>query len=278
MAGGQERILRRRIKTRPVDEEDHARRWSSSRRRRIVKAQQRVHAAQPYSEQITEVVARPAAAGGGVQSARCSCRAPRSRNVALRRASPPTAGCAAATTPTCIRAAEGDDQPTSWRRARLRARHRRPQGRGLLPLPRLPDRRRVHRLQRQPDLRGRPRGRAGRRRAVRGRRGRPGRSSSTPASSRPVARRSCVEPLLPLEREPRSPTAGRRRRASRAPTTSSSRTPTRSSTRCCRATSRPASTPRCSNAAASRARRPPAGDEGRHRQRRRADHHASAGS
>lgn len=67
MAGGQERVLRRRIKsvqsTRKITKAMEL--ISGSR---IVKAQQRVVAARPYSERITEVIGNLAAAGAGSDS------------------------------------------------------------------------------------------------------------------------------------------------------------------------------------------------------------------
>ena len=72
MAGGQERILRRRIRTVNATKKI-TRAMELIAASRIVRAQQRVHAAQPYSDQITEVVrdlsaagdARPAAEAAG---------------------------------------------------------------------------------------------------------------------------------------------------------------------------------------------------------------------
>jgi len=64
MAGGQERILRRRIKTVNATKKI-TRAQELIAASRIQKAQQRVHAAVPYSEAITEVVKDLAAAGGG---------------------------------------------------------------------------------------------------------------------------------------------------------------------------------------------------------------------
>jgi F-type H+-transporting ATPase subunit gamma len=67
MAGGQERILRQRIRginaTKKI-----TRAFELIAASRIVRAQQRVHAAQPYSDQITEVVKDLAAAGGEIRS------------------------------------------------------------------------------------------------------------------------------------------------------------------------------------------------------------------
>jgi F-type H+-transporting ATPase subunit gamma len=63
MAGGQERILRARIRSVQATKKI-TRAMELIAASRIVKAQQRVHAAVPYSEQITEVVKDLAAAGG----------------------------------------------------------------------------------------------------------------------------------------------------------------------------------------------------------------------
>jgi F-type H+-transporting ATPase subunit gamma len=68
MAGGQERLLRRRIKS-IQSTQKITRAQELIAASRIVRAQGRVHAAQPYSDSITEVVADLAAGGGGVQSA-----------------------------------------------------------------------------------------------------------------------------------------------------------------------------------------------------------------
>jgi F-type H+-transporting ATPase subunit gamma len=67
MAGGQERILRGRIKS-IQSTKKITRAMELIAASRIVKAQQRVHAAMPYSEQITEVVKDLAAAGGSSDS------------------------------------------------------------------------------------------------------------------------------------------------------------------------------------------------------------------
>ena len=73
MAGGQERILRGRIKTVQATKKI-TRAMELIAASRIAKAQQRVAAAVPYSEQITEVVKDLAAAGGDVQSPLLSAR------------------------------------------------------------------------------------------------------------------------------------------------------------------------------------------------------------
>jgi F-type H+-transporting ATPase subunit gamma len=62
MAGGQERILRNRIRSVQATKKI-TRAMELIAASRIVKAQQRVHAAVPYSEQITEVVQHLAAVG-----------------------------------------------------------------------------------------------------------------------------------------------------------------------------------------------------------------------
>jgi F-type H+-transporting ATPase subunit gamma len=67
MAGGQERALRSRIRT-VNSTKKITRAMELIAGSRIVKAMQRLHAAVPYSEQITEVVRDLSAAGGDVQS------------------------------------------------------------------------------------------------------------------------------------------------------------------------------------------------------------------
>ena len=67
MAGGQERILRGRIRSMQATKKI-TRAMELIAASRIVKAQQRVQAAVPYSEQITEVVKDLAAAGGSTDS------------------------------------------------------------------------------------------------------------------------------------------------------------------------------------------------------------------
>ena len=67
MAGGQERILRRRIRT-VQSTKKITRAMELIAASRIVKAQARVHAAQPYTDKITEVVQDLAAAGAGTDS------------------------------------------------------------------------------------------------------------------------------------------------------------------------------------------------------------------
>src|SRR5436305_6070854 len=64
MASGQERILRRRIRS-VQSTKKITRAMELIAASRIVKAQQRVAAARPYAEQITEVIRNLAAAGAG---------------------------------------------------------------------------------------------------------------------------------------------------------------------------------------------------------------------
>src|SRR6476660_1438374 len=64
MAGGQERILRRRIRT-VQSTKKITRAMELISASRIAKAQQKVAAARPYSEQITEVIRNLSAAGAG---------------------------------------------------------------------------------------------------------------------------------------------------------------------------------------------------------------------
>ena len=67
MAGGQERILRRRIKS-VQSTKKITRAMELIAASRIVRAQQRVAAARPYSEHITNVLGNLAAAGAGLDS------------------------------------------------------------------------------------------------------------------------------------------------------------------------------------------------------------------
>ncbi|MEY2434983.1 MAG: F-type H+-transporting ATPase subunit gamma, partial [Acidimicrobiaceae bacterium] len=65
MAGGQERILRRRIKT-VESTKKITKAMELIAASRIVKAQARVAAARPYSEKITEVIRNLASGGAGL--------------------------------------------------------------------------------------------------------------------------------------------------------------------------------------------------------------------
>jgi len=68
MAGGKERVLRRRIKS-VQSTKKITKAMELIAASRILKAQQRVNAARPYSEQITKVIGNLAAAGAGRGSA-----------------------------------------------------------------------------------------------------------------------------------------------------------------------------------------------------------------
>jgi F-type H+-transporting ATPase subunit gamma len=105
MAGGQERILRQRIRginaTKKI-----TRAFELIAASRIVRAQQRVHAAQPYSDQITEVVKDLAAAGGEVQSPLLNARPEIRRSCHVVIAA--DRGLSGAYNSSVIRAAEGE--------------------------------------------------------------------------------------------------------------------------------------------------------------------------
>ena len=242
MAGGQERILRRRIKS-VESTKKITRAMELIAASRIVKAQARVHAAQPYAEGITDVVRNLQGAGGASNSALLTPRdeVRKVANIVIAA----DRGLCGGYNSTVIRAAEHDmrDQERAGRENALV--HRRPQGRGLLPLPRLPDRRRATpgsatapptrtpAPSRQPSSRGFEAGELDRVQLVYTRFISAGRQEVV------------VEPLLPLEPRGRRRAADAARRASRAPTTSSNRTPKPFSRRCCRATRSRVSTRRC---------------------------------
>ena len=98
MAGGQERILKRRIKTVQATKKI-TRAMELIAASRIVESAGAGAAAVPYSEQITEVVKDLAAAGRRARcAAHCSSLGPMSA-ARPSSCSSPTAGCAAATTP-----------------------------------------------------------------------------------------------------------------------------------------------------------------------------------
>ena len=226
MAGGQERILRRRIRSVQATKKI-TRAMELIAASRIVRAQQRVHAAAPYSDQITEVVQDLAAAGGEVQSPllqrpardppgllRRDRRRPRPVRRLQRRRHPRRRGrdqgrrrCGGVEL-LARRSSAGRPRATSASAATTSTRSS----------PASP---------RQPDLRGCPGASASRVvDAVPGRRGRPGASSSTPASSRPASRRSCSGRSCRSSAScSAAATPSRRPTAAPAPTTSSSRRP-----------------------------------------------------
>ena len=174
---------------RPGDEEDH-RAMELIAASRIVKAQQRVHAAVPYSEQITEVVKDLAAGAGEVRSPMLAGRETvRTKCYVVITAD---RGLCGGYNAGVLRAAEGEIKADVARRPRLHDRRRRPQGREVLPVPRLQDR--------SPTFTGfsdsptYENARAIGKHVVElfdERRGRLASSSSTPASSPPATRKSC---------------------------------------------------------------------------------------
>ena len=127
---------------------------------RIVKAQQRVAAARPYSEQITEVIRNLAAGGAGVDHPLLRQRERRAPVGYVVLAA--DRGLAGGYNSTRHPRHRARDHGRPSRGPRLRARHDRQEGRRLLPVPPLRDRRALHRHHRQAHLRGRPPGRRAR--------------------------------------------------------------------------------------------------------------------
>jgi F-type H+-transporting ATPase subunit gamma len=105
MAGGQERILRRRIKT-VQSTKKITRAMELIAASRIVKAQARVQAAQPYADGITEVVRNLQAAGAGANNPLLVPRPDTSRVGEVVLAA--DRGLCGAYNSSVIRAAEGD--------------------------------------------------------------------------------------------------------------------------------------------------------------------------
>ena len=240
MAGGQERVLRRRIKS-VQSTKKITRAMELIAASRIVKAQQRVAAARPYSEQITEVIRNLAKAGAG-GAPRCSRPARRSARSASW-SSPPTAAWPAATTRRSSAWPSGRCWPSGPRAARPRWSRsaRRPTATsasagyeiaesfsGFTDEPTYEDARGVAAFVTERFEQG-------------------DYDQVRIAYTRFLSlgtQRATDATFLPLERLAEDE-RDRRRRA-RPPTTSSSPTPTRSSSGCCPATPRPASSPRCS--------------------------------
>ena len=210
MAGGQERILRRRIKSRPVDQEDHAAMELIAASRGSSRPSSASHAAVPVQRADHRGHPQPRRGRRRGSTARCSSRATEIAHGRLRRRSPPTAACAGGYNTGVIRAAEREMQADAGRGSRLRARPRRQEGRGLLPVPRLP-----HRRSRSPaSPTARPTRTPARSPAhvverVRARRGRPGRARLHAVHLGRHPARSCVG------RSCRSTTDGRSRRRRR---------------------------------------------------------------
>ena len=248
MAGGQERILRRRIRS-VQSTKKITRAMELIAASRIVKAQQRVAAAGPTASRSPRSSAtwpRPAAA----RAIRCSPAARRGQDACLVVITADR-GLAGGYNAGVIRAAEGAIKADGRAGHGLLDHRRRPEGRELLPLPRLPLDAVVHRLQRQPDLRGRPGHRPPVIELLPERRGRPGRARLHPVRlgrlQEVVLARWCPSSAAITGAATPSGADG----DGPAAATSSSRARRRSSTRCCPATSRPASSPPCLNAAAS---------------------------
>ena len=191
MAGGQERILRGRIRSIQATKKI-TRAMELIAASRIVKAQQRVCTppcrTASRSPRWSRTSPRPAASQ---RRRRCSPGATRSRTTCYVVITADRGLCGGYNAGV-QRAAEGEIKADVLAGTRLHDHPRRSQGRGLLPVPRLPARPGVHRLQR-PARRYEDAKAIGQHvvELFRQRRGRPRSSSSTPASSRPARRRSC---------------------------------------------------------------------------------------
>ena len=122
MAGGQERILRGRIRSDPGDEEDHARhgadRGVADRQGAAARARRRAVLGEDHRGR-----ARPRRRRGRPGTRRCSPGATRCARRPTS-SSPPTAACAAATTPASQRAAEGEIKADVARRQAVPGRSR----------------------------------------------------------------------------------------------------------------------------------------------------------
>ena len=158
VAGGQERILRRRIKSVAVDEEDHARDGADRgvAHREGAGARAGRAALRRRASPRSCATCRPPAP---VRTTRCSCRVPETRTVGDIVIAADRGLCGGYNS-TVIRTAESDIRRQQDAGSRHGARHRRPQARGLLPVPRLPDRRASFGgFSDRPHVRGRARGR-----------------------------------------------------------------------------------------------------------------------
>ena len=143
MAGGQERILRGRIRSIQATKKI-TRAMELIAASRIVKAQQRVAAAVPYSEKITEVVRDLAAAGAGTDAPLLAGREPISTTCYV--AITADRGLCGGYNAGVQRATEGEVKADVVNGRQYLHRPRRAQGRRVLPLPRLPARRVVRRV------------------------------------------------------------------------------------------------------------------------------------
>ena len=243
MAGGQERILRDRIRAVQATKKI-TRAMELIAGSRIVKAQQRVHAAVPYSEQITEVVHHLAEAGASSDHPILLGR-PEVRSICYVIITSDRGLCGGYNSGV-LRAAEKEIKADVERGWIHHDGGGRSQGRELPALPRLPDGPGVQRLLREPDLRGCQGHRRAHRRGLRGGSGGPGGARLHPLrlGRQPGGRAAAAHPAGVGARRP----GARPRRAATGPrrTTSTSPTRRRSWRRSSPATSRPASTPRCS--------------------------------
>ena len=240
MAGGQERILRRRIKS-VESTKKITRAMELISATRVVKAQDRAAAARPYSEQITSVILDLVRAGAAKDHPLLRTTPTRTwpRVVVVTS----DRGLCGGYNTSVIRMAEREIKARQDRGPRLLADRRRQQGRAVLPLPQLPHRRHLPRCHRPAHLRGRPPGGRRRPRALRDRRARLGRPRLHPLHQlgrprRPSSGGSC--------RSRSRPTRSTRRRRAHRPTSSTSRRRRASSTRSCPATSSPGSSRPCS--------------------------------
>ena len=204
MAGGQERILRGRIRTVQATKKI-TRAMELIAASRIVKAQQRVVAAVPYSDQITEVVKDLAAAGGSTASPLLAGR-PTVGNVAYVVITADRGLCGGYNAGV-QRAAEGEIKADVLQGRDYSVIAVGSQGRELLPVPRLQDRVHVRRVQRCTELRQRQGDRPARHRSVRRRHGRSGRVGLHQVHHRRVPR-GCATSA----RATRTRDGGRRRR------------------------------------------------------------------
>ena len=253
MAGGQERILRGRIRSIQATKKI-TRAMELIAASRIVKAQQRVAAAVPYSEKITEVVRDLAAAGAGTDAPLLAGRDTISTTCYV--AITADRGLCGGYNAGVQRATEGEVKAdvVNGKQYRIVPIGRKGTGyfhfrgyelgesfTGFSDTPRLEDAKRIAAVRHRAVHELAPSTRS---------------SSSTRGSSPPATRRSCcvrscrcrsrrspgamdVRAQLGNQTEPAHQTRP-------MATTSTSPTRRRSSTPCCRATSRPGSTPRCS--------------------------------
>ena len=275
MAGGQERVLRRRIKS-VQSTKKITRAMELIAASRIVKAQQRVAAARPYSERITEVIRNLAA--GRRRSRSPLLRGPRGVGTVCFVVIAADRGLAGGYNSSVIRPPSGRCSPTGprARRPRWSPSARRPTATSASAATRSPSRSAASpTTPTYEDARGVA---AYRHRAVRVRRVPAGALAYTQfISHRHAAGREGTLTLhCRLDHQARRLATTPRRSQGPRPTTSSSPARTRSSTAAAPLRRGPA-VRRAARRGRVRARRPPAGHEVGHRQRRRAHHPAQPG-